>query len=187
MDDIRGVATAFGIAERGALEVERLEARKRAIAQRSAALPSRPKVLTIEWLAPVMIGGTWMPELVEAAGGEALVTRAGEHAPTLTQEQLAALDPAPEAVLIKPCGFALERTRAERQEIEDLLSRLDWPALRQGRVWIADGNAYFNRPGPRLVESIEILAACLHPEEFADFAGQHAAAYEQVCGPKQVE
>ena len=174
MDDVRKVAAAFGIAQRGEREVARLEARRRDIEARSAKLATRPKVLTIEWIDPVMVGGTWMPELVWAAGGEALVTQVGDHAPTLSREQLAALDPAPEAVLIKPCGFDLPRTLSERSVLERLFEGLDWPALRSGRVWIADGNAFFNRPGPRLVESIEILAACLHPEEFPEFAARHA-------------
>ena len=178
MDDIRKVAEAFGIPERGAHEVARLEERKAAIAARAAALAERPKVLTIEWIDPVMVGGTWMPELVEAAGGGALVTEVGQHAPTLTKEELAALDPAPDVVLIKPCGFDLERTRSEYHVLRDLFRDLDWPALRDGRVFVADGNAFFNRPGPRLLESIEILAACLHPEEFEDFARAHARDFE---------
>ena len=177
LDDLQAVATAMGVPERGQIEVAALEARRRAIAERSARLGSRPKVLTIEWLAPVMIGGTWMPELVEAAGGAALVTRTGQHAPTLSREQLLALEPAPEVLLIKPCGFELERSASERELIAELLQGLDWPAIESGRVWIADGNAFFNRPGPRLLESIEILAACIHPEEFADFAERHRESF----------
>jgi iron complex transport system substrate-binding protein len=106
-----------------------------------------------------------------------LVTRAGDHAPTLTREELGALDPAPDVVLVKPCGFTLERTLAESGRLREILRDLDWPALREERVWIADGNAYFNRPGPRIVESLEILAACVHPEAFADLAQKHARAF----------
>lgn len=178
MDDIREVATALGAPERGAAETAQLEERKAALSERSARPSTRPKVLTIEWIDPVMIGGTWMPELVAAAGGEALVTRTGQHAPTLTKQKLAALDPAPEVVLVKPCGFALERTRDELDVLRELFDGLDWPALRHDRVWLADGNAYFNRPGPRLLDSLEILAACVHPGEFADLAQRHAGAYE---------
>jgi iron complex transport system substrate-binding protein len=177
LDDLKKVAEAFGNPQRGAAEAARLEAGRDAIAARSAVLGTRPRVLTIEWLDPVMVGGTWMPELVEAAGGEALVTSTGDHAPTLTQEQLAALDPAPEVVLVKPCGFELERTFAEREVLEHLFADLDWPAIRDHRVWIADGNAFFNRPGPRLLESIEILAACVHPDEFMDLAEKHACSF----------
>ena len=178
MGDILKVAEALAVPERGEREVARLEERKAAIEERSAALDTRPKTLTIEWIDPVMVGGTWMPELVAAAGGEALVTRRGDHAPTLTKPELAALDPAPEVVLIKPCGFGLERSRSEFDILQALFQGLDWPALRDGRVFVADGNAFFNRPGPRLLESIEILAACLHPREFADLAERHAAHHE---------
>ncbi len=139
-----------------------------------------PYVLTIEWIDPVMIGGTWMPELVEIAGGRALVTQPGDHAPTLTLAELQALDPAPDVVVIKPCGFALERTLREMQTLRDLFAQLDWPALRTGSVWIADGNAYFNRPGPRIADSLEILAACVHPDLFPDFADTYAGQFVRM-------
>lgn len=173
LDDLQKVGVALGVPERAAAEVERLQSERAAIAKRSAALGSRPNVLTIEWLDPVMVGGTWMPELVEAAGGVALVTKTGDHAPTLTIEELKALDPAPDVVLVKPCGFDLKRTFEEREVLKTLFGSVDWPATRNGRVYVADGNAFFNRPGPRLLESIEILAACVHPQEFADFAETH--------------
>ena len=124
MDDIQTVANALGVPERGRTEVAKIEARRAAITKRSAALGTRPKVLTIEWLDPVMLGGTWMPELVEAAGGDALVTEPGQHAPTLTKAELQKLDPAPDVVLIKPCGFKLERTFSERPVIDALLADL---------------------------------------------------------------
>jgi iron complex transport system substrate-binding protein len=123
-----------------------------------------------------MIGATWMPELAELAGAEALAVSAGERAPTLSRDALAAL--APEVVLIKPCGFTLEETRAEAPLLRELLAATRWPAAAAGRVFLADGNAYFNRPGPRLVESLEILAACVHPELFPDFRAAHAGSFE---------
>ena len=96
--------------------------------------------------------------------------RAGEPAPTVSPAELSAL--APDIVLVKPCGFDLERTLGERELIEQSIV----PAVgRDARILVSDGNAFFNRPGPRLVESLEILAACVHPELFADFAEKHAA------------
>lgn len=177
LQDIQKVADGFGVPDRGVTEVASLVRRRDAIAARAERLGHRPKVLTIEWLDPVMVGGTWMPELVHAAGGDALVTQVGQHAPTLDIEELKALDPKPDVVLIKPCGFKLARTGEERGVIAAMLDAMDWPAIATDSVWVADGNAFFNRPGPRLVESIEILAACTHPTEFADFAAAHRADF----------
>jgi iron complex transport system substrate-binding protein len=138
----------------------------------------KPAVLTIEWLDPVMVGGTWMPELVEIAGGRALVTKPGENAPTLSSEDLGRL--APDVVLVKPCGFTLERGRAEIGGFVQAARDLGWPAASTGAIWLADGSAYFNRPGPRIVDSLEILAACLHPGQLPDLADRHARAFERV-------
>lgn len=165
--DIRRVGAALDAAEEAERALAGLLARVddvRRRAEAAAAGADRPSVLTIEWLDPVMVGGTWMPELVTLAGGRPLVTEPGQHAPTLDRAALAAL--APEVVLIKPCGFKLDRTLAEAPLLQELLGSLDWPACRSGRVWVADGNAYFNRPGPRIVDSLELLAACVHPGAF---------------------
>lgn len=177
MADIANAGAALGVPERGRAVVAELEAAREEVRARRPA--ARPRVLTIEWLDPVMIGGTWMPELVEDAGGEPLVTRPGDHAPTLERDALAALEP--DVVLIKPCGFALDRSHAELDVIRRQLQGLPWPALEAGRVYLADGNAFFNRPGPRLLESLEILAACVHPEVYRDLALKHAAEFEQLA------
>ncbi len=158
--DLRAVGTALGFDPDRV--VAGLKGRVDAIAARAAGLP-RPRVLTIEWLEPAMIGGTWMPELVSLAGGEPLVTKPGDHAPTLSDDALAALEP--EVVLIKPCGFDIPRTLAERARV-DALARM----FPRARTFVADGNAFFNRPGPRIVESLEIMAAAVHPEVFGEDA-----------------
>ncbi len=175
LDGIVEVGSALGVEERAKHELALLQQRIDAISERASKLTSRPKVLTIEWIDPVMVGGTWMPELVELAGGEALVTKAGDHAPTLNREQLAALRP--DVVLIKPCGFDLARTAQEAGVLSELIGSMPWPACSEERVFVADGNAFFNRPGPRLVESLEILAACVHPSEFGDLAAKRAGDY----------
>jgi iron complex transport system substrate-binding protein len=176
--DVRRVARALERAEAGETLSRELEGRARAIAGRVPANAARPAVLSVEWIAPVMIGGLWMPELIELAGGVALVTRPGERAPTLGRDELARLDP--DVVLVKPCGFELERTLGERGSIAEALPWNDWRAVREGRVYVADGNAYFNRSGPRLVESLELLAACTHPVDFADFGKRHAPALRRL-------
>lgn len=175
--DIVRVGEALGRADEARSVAAELQRRATDIGERSAAIASRPSVLTIEWIDPVMIGGLWMPELVTLAGGAPLVTEPGDHAPTLDAAALAALDP--DVVLVKPCGFDIERTLQERETLRKTLPR-SWRAVREGRVFITDGSAYFNRPGPRILESLEILAACVHPEAFADFAAKHAQAIVHV-------
>ncbi len=179
--DIARVAEALGRAEDGRTLVERLRARVARIEERALdALREvpRPTTLTIEWIDPVMVGGLWMPELVALAGGEALVTKPADHAPTLTRAQLAELDP--DVVIVKPCGFTLERTLLELSVLEDVLPWRSWRAVVDGKVFVADGNAFFNRSGPRIVESLEIMAACVHPDAFRDFARAHRESYVRV-------
>ena len=161
-DDIRRVARSLGIAERGESVVDGLSARMCAISQRALSHPERPRVACIEWIEPLMAAGNWVPELVEMAGGENLFGEAGKHSPWMSWEQLVAADP--EVIAIMPCGW--DPARAE-PEMHWLTGRPEWPrlaAVRNQRVHLLDGNQYFNRPGPRLVESLEILAGILHPE-----------------------
>jgi iron complex transport system substrate-binding protein len=165
LDDLERVGAAISRGEEAAEARRGLEDRLEALRAQTMALPRRA-VLTLEWIDPLMVGGTWMPELIECAGGHALIARAGEHAPIIERDLLPGIDPAPEVVVVKPCGFPLARTLEEEKQLEDLFRGLDWPAVARGQVYLADGNAYFNRPGPRLVESAELLACCIHPEVF---------------------
>ncbi len=158
LDDIGRVAAALGRTDAGASLAAQMRGQMDEIATRCASTNARPSVATIEWLDPPMSGGNWMPELVAMAGGESLFGTAGAHSPWLDPDALVAA--APDVVLVVPCGFGIARTRAELAALAD---RPWWRAL-QGRICIADGNRYFNRPGPRLVESLEILAEILHPE-----------------------
>ncbi|MEM9177443.1 MAG: ABC transporter substrate-binding protein, partial [Myxococcota bacterium] len=176
-EDVRRVGRAVGREAEGDAAAQDLAMRCDALAQASASL-DRPSVLTIEWLDPVMIGGTWMPELVTLAGGEALVTKAGEHAPTLDLDALRALDP--DVVVLKPCGFDVPRTLSEAALLQTELPWDTWRAARSGEVYVADGNAYFNRPGPRLVESAEILAAILHRDVFPELVEKHAPGLRRI-------
>lgn len=162
--DIQRVADALGAPERGRALVAELRGRMAAIAARTANLTYRPTVALIEWIDPLMTAGNWMPELVDMAGGIDLFGQAGQHAPRTSWEQLVVADP--EVIIAQPCGFDLPRTR---QEMATLAARPEWRrlrAVRDHRVFVTDGNQFFNRPGPRLVESLEILAGLLHPELF---------------------
>jgi len=160
-DDIRRVARALGIVGRGEAAIEGLQARMAAVSRRALAQSHRPAVACIEWLEPLMAAGNWVPELVEMAGGVNLFGEAGKHSPWMSWEQLVAADP--EVMVIMPCGWDAGRTEPEMHWLTD---RTEWPSLRAvrtGRVHLTDGNQYFNRPGPRLVESLDILAGILHP------------------------
>jgi iron complex transport system substrate-binding protein len=169
LDDIERVAAAIGRSEQGKAVRAELDARIRAIAARSARVSHRPRVVSLEWMDPLMLGGTWMPELIELSGGLAVGAAAGQAAPTITPEDLRELRP--DVVMVKPCGFSLERALAERHLLDQFVA----PVVgADARVYVTDGNAFFNRPGPRLVESLEIMAACVHPESFGDFAAKHA-------------
>lgn len=174
LDDVERVARALGRAAAGAAVRGELERRIREIEGRAveAAGGTRPRVVSLEWIDPLMIGGTWMPELIELAGGRAAGATAGAPAPTIDLHELRRIQP--EVIVVKPCGFPLDRALRER----DLIERF---AIGSARVYVTDGNAYFNRPGPRLVESLEIMAACVHPARFADFAEKHATAIVRIA------
>ena len=136
-------------------------------------VPERPSVLTLEWLDPWMPGGLWTAELIGLAGGDPLGPGPGEKSVAWPAERWHALHP--DVVFIKPCGFSLAQTRAATR---GLALPAHWPAVRTGQVWLADGQALFNRPGPRLVDSAEVLAAALHPERVPALVKTHA---DQFC------
>lgn len=162
--DMRRVAEALGVPERGTELITRLERRMAAVAERARGLLERPTVACIEWIEPLMAAGNWMPELVAMAGGVNLFGEAGKHSPWMAWEQLVQKDP--EVILVQPCGFDIKRSR---EEMSAMVRKPEWSqlrAMRSRRVYLADGNQYFNRPGPRLVESLEILAEVLHPAVF---------------------
>lgn len=173
-DDIRRVAVALDVVDEGERLVAGLRGRCAEVAAAAANVPHRPTVVCVEWIDPLMAAGNWTPELVVMAGGRNLAGEAGRHSPTLEWERLRTLDP--EVILVSPCGFDLARTRAD---MDALTSRSGWDglrAVREGRVALADGVQWFNRPGPRVVESLEILAEILHPARF-DF-GYRGRAWE---------
>jgi len=162
--DIRRVASACGISADGERLVESLQSRVDDISRRAHSSSRRPRVACIEWHEPLMAAGNWVPEMVDLAAAETLLGAPGRHSPYLTWEQLAAADP--DVILTTPCGFDLARTRAELYWLTDNPSWANLRAVRNGQVYLADGNRFFNRPGPRIVESLEILAEILHPELF---------------------
>jgi len=163
--DMRKVGEALGAeaaAERAVAGLQGRLATIRAAADRAAY---RPRVAAIEWIDPLMAGGNWMPELIEAAGGDSLFATPGQHSPWLDWAALAAADP--DVILLLPCGFTIDQSLAD---VPLLAARPEWAglsAVRRGQVYVIDGHHYFNRPGPRLVESAEMIAEILHPDRFA--------------------
>jgi iron complex transport system substrate-binding protein len=127
----------------------------------AAKVPStRPTVLALEWIDPLMGAGGWIPELITIAGGIPVLGEIGGPCPYLQWEEVRQADP--DIIVIMPCGFDLERTRQEASVLSDCPDWWELKAVKAGKVFIADGNAYFNRPGPRLVDSLEILAEIVH-------------------------
>ena len=164
-DDIRRVAQALGAPERGEALVTSLQQRLATVASRANGTTSQPTIACIEWIAPLMCAGNWVPELVSIAGGRDVLGQPGVHSPYISFEQLAAADP--EIIAVMPCGFDIPRTRVEMAALANEPAWQSLRAVQTGKVFLTDGNQYFNRPGPRLVESAEILGELLHPDVFA--------------------
>lgn len=162
--DMQRVADALDARARGMELVERIRTRLTRIADKAGSASQRPRIAMIEWIDPLMAAGNWIPTLVEMAGGLNLFGVAGRHSPWMKFDELAAKDP--DVILISPCGFSMDRAA---QDLPALTNRAQWDglkAVRTRRVFMADGNQYFNRPGPRIAESLEILAEIAHPELF---------------------
>jgi len=160
--DIRKVAGALAIDARGEQLVSDLRARMRKVSEEAAKQPDRPRVACVEWVDPLMAAGNWVPELVEMAGGENLFGEAGKHAPWMSWEELAEADP--DVIVVLPCGYDIARSLQDMPLLEAKPGWRDLRAVREGRVAVADGNQYFNRPGPRVAESLEIMAEICHPD-----------------------
>lgn len=163
--DMRRVGRALGVDAAAERAIAALQGRLAAIRETADGAAYKPTVAAIEWIDPLMAGGNWMPELIEAAGGQSLFATPGQHSPWLDWRALAAADP--DVILLLPCGFTIEQSLAD---LPLLQGRPEWSglsAVRRGQVYVIDGHHYFNRPGPRLVESAEMIAEILHPDRFA--------------------
>lgn len=162
--DVERVGNTLGVDSRRLLED--IQSRIKICAHKTQGLSvsELPTVACIEWTDPLMTVGNWIPELVTSAGGQPLFSNAGQPSVKVVWENLVATNPG--VIVFMPCGLNLNRTR---QEALPLTQRPEWQnlhAVKTERVYITDGNSYFNRPGPRLVDSQEILAEILHPEIF---------------------
>ena len=157
--DVERIAQAVGAEERGHRLVQSLRARLHRVSADTRT--SRPRVVCLEWLDPLYLAGHWVPEMVDLAGGEDILGRSGQPSRETTWGEVAAADP--DMLLIMPCGYSVQRTVNELARLEH--SRTPWSAqlARWRETYVLDANAYFSRPGPRLIDGVELLATILHP------------------------
>jgi iron complex transport system substrate-binding protein len=161
LDAIEQLGTAAGVDEAARRVRAELESRIEAVARRSATIVARPRTVLLEWIDPPFSAGHWSPELVRLAGGREMLGREGEPSRRVVWDEVVAADP--EVLVLACCGYALDQALGD---VPTLRSQPDWAELacvRSRRVFAVDGSAYFNRPGPRLVDSLEIVAHAIAP------------------------
>jgi iron complex transport system substrate-binding protein len=166
--DVRTVATVTDSTTAGVALVARAGRRVEAVERAVADVRRRPRVAAIEWFDPVFVAGHWTPQLIEMAGGVDVLGFAGEHSEQTTWEAVAAAEP--DVVVAMPCGYDAERSRTEALRHADALRRVG-----AGEVVAVDAAAYFSRPGPRLVDGLELLAHILHPDRVPSAPGEALA------------
>jgi iron complex transport system substrate-binding protein len=164
LDDVTRVGEATGQRHRAERFVQELEQRISSVRKQAAGSSARPRVACLEWFDPVYAAGHWVPEMVELAGGHDVLGRQGE--PSEKTDWKKVLELAPDVIVLMPCGFDMQRTAKEATTLEQLEGWHDLPAVKAGRVFAVNGHAFFSRPGPRLVDGLEILAHIIHPEVF---------------------
>lgn len=175
--DIAKVGQAIGATNEAEALIENCQTRLRHLEDSTRQQKHHPRVACIEWLDPLMCAGNWVPELVQISGGQNLFGTVGEHSPWMSWDELTAADP--EQIVILPCGWDIPRVRKEMSCLSDVPQWKQLTAVRNGQVFVTDGNQYFNRPGPRVVESAEILAEIFYPGDY-DF-GHRGIAWEPYC------
>ena len=154
--DFRRVGEALDVRTSAEVAVDDLRTRLGMLSDRAAARGWRPRIAAVEWIEPLMAAGNWVPELIMAAGGEPVLAAPGQHSPWLSWNALVEADP--EIIVLMPCGYDIPLTLGD---VQALTNRHEWhslTAVRSGRVYAADGRQFFNRPGPRLVDSAEIMS-----------------------------
>ena len=165
-NDIKRVARELNIENKTNNNmIENLSKRLESIKKLSFKSKTKPKVACIEWIDPLMIAGNWIPEMVEIAGGENVVGKTGKDSCWIKFNEIKKEDP--EVIIFLPCGFNIEKTKNELKNF--LKENNDWKSLKafkNKKIFVADGNQFFNRPGPRLIESLEIFAEIIHPNLF---------------------
>jgi iron complex transport system substrate-binding protein len=169
-DDIHRVADACGVTKRSRKVVAGLSMRVEAVRERAANVRDRPRCFLMEWIDPPFCSGHWVPDLVEIAGGYDSLGR--KHQPSAEIKWQAVLDARPEIIVLALCGYNVDRARRDYELLRKFPRFDSLPAAQNHRIYLVDANAYFARPGPRIVDSLEILAAIIHPQQFPEFASE---------------
>jgi iron complex transport system substrate-binding protein len=162
--DIKTVSEVLDVPDRGADLTDRMHERMDLIKHKLKFITQKPTISCIEWIEPLMIAGNWTPEMVEIAGGESVLAQSGKHSPAIDWMDLVQADP--EIIIVMPCGFSIERTLKEMDTLLQQSYFRDLQAVKNNQLFIADGNQYFNRSGPRIADSVEILAEIINPKQF---------------------
>ena len=171
-DDIRRVAKACEVPKRAEKLIANLSERVENVRERAAKIPDRPRCFLMEWVDPPFCSGHWGPELVEVAGGQDPLGR--KHKPSAQIDWQEVLDACPEIIVLALCGYDIDRARRDYELLRRFTGFDSIAAAANRQVYIVNASAYFARPGPRIVDSLEILAGILHPSEFPEFVS---------CGP----
>ena len=166
-DDIRSIAQACDVPDPGEELIENLSARVENVRKRAATISDRPRCFLMEWVDPPFCSGHWGPELVEIAGGDDALGR--KHQPSAQIEWQQVLDARPEIIVLALCGYDIDRARHDYETLRRLPGSDSMRTANNHQVYVVNASAYFARPGPRIAESLEILAGILHPTEFPEF------------------
>ena len=172
-DDIRRVAETCDVPERAEKLIVNLSERVENVRKRTATIPDRRRCFVMEWVDPPFCSGHWGPELVEIAGGYDSLGR--KHQPSAQIEWHQVLDARPEIIVLALCGYDIDRARRDFELLRRFPGFDSIPAADSGQVYVINASAYFARPGPRIVDSLEILAGILHPTEFPGFVSRGPA------------
>ena len=164
LDNVSLIATNLEVDLRSEELIESLEERINIIRHKLKFIEEKPTVANIEWLSPIMLAGNWTPGLVDIAGGKSILVEEGKHSPFIDFDTIKEANP--DILIIMPCGFSIAQSLKEVNLLLELSGWEELNAVQKNRVYIADGNQYFNRSGPRIVDSIEILAEIIHPKQF---------------------
>jgi iron complex transport system substrate-binding protein len=168
--DIRRVGETCDVPEHAEKLIGNLSERVENVRERAATIPDRPRCFLMEWVDPPFCSGHWGPELVEIAGGQDSLGR--KHQPSAQIEWQQVLDARPEIIVLALCGYDIERARRDYELLGRFPGFGSIPAVGNGQVYVVNASAYFARPGPRIVDSLEILAGILHPTEFPEFVSR---------------